>query len=234
MKQQIAAGILAISMVGGVGTGVVAHELKGNSDPEPRAKPSATATTKKADKPKSSGKTAAPAPGTGGGGGTKASEPAKLPLAPVGALRIIPGAVGPVQVGMSKQAAYGTGYFDADVSVPACNRTDDLVWRANYNDQLDVLTNDNGSVYSIGVRGGGPRTRSGLGVGSTYESVQGVLGDVAPEQAGYNQTGLFVSEGNGWIGFLFNATPDAVQPTDTVTFVEVTRGAKPGLMRDGC
>ncbi len=57
---------------------------------------------------------------------------------------------------------------------------------------------------------------------------------MAPEEAGYGQTGLFVSEGAGWIGFLFNAKPDAVAATDTVTFVEVTRGAKPGLMRDGC
>ncbi len=232
MKQQIAAGILALSMVGGVGTGVVAHQLKPESKEEPKAKPSATATTKKADKPKSTKTANAPA-GTGGGG-TKTSEPPRMPLAPVGSLRIIPGAVGPVQVGMSKAAAYATGYFDSDISVPACNRVDDLVWRQGYNDQLDVVTRDDGSVAAIGIRGGGPRTRSGLGVGSTYESVQGVLGDVAPEEAGYGQTGVFVSEGAGWIGFLFNAKPDAVAPTDTVTFVEVTSGAKPGLMRDGC
>jgi hypothetical protein len=232
MKQQIAAGILAISMAGGVSTGVVAHQLSSESDNEPKAKPSATATTKKTDKPKST-KTAAPGSSTGGGG-SKTSEPPKLPLAPVGALRIVAGAVGPVQVGMSKQAAYATGYFDADVSVPACNRIDDLVWKSGYNDQLDIVTHDDGSVQAIGIRGGGPRTRSGLGVGSTYESVQGVLGDVPPEAAGYGQTGLFVSEGSGWIGFLFNTTPDAVAPTDTVTFVEVTSGAKPGLMRDGC
>lgn len=232
MKQQIAAGILAISLVGGVGTGVVAHQLSDDSDPEPKAKPSATATTKKTDKPKST-KTAAPAPGTGGGGSKASSQPS-LPLAPVGSLRIIAGAVGPVQVGMSKQAAYATGYFDADVSVPACDSVVDLAWRANYNGQLDVMTNDNGSISSIGIRGAGPRTRSGLGVGSTYESVQGVLGDVPPEAAGYGQTGLFVSEGNGWIGFLFNTTPDAVTAADPVTFIEVTRGAKPGLMRDGC
>ncbi|KQV75115.1 hypothetical protein ASC61_08930 [Aeromicrobium sp. Root344] len=231
MKQQIAAGIVAISMVGGVGTGVVAHQLKSDSTADPRATPSATATTKKTDKPKSD-KTANPPPGTGGG--TKTSEPPKLPLAPVGALRIIPGAVGPVRVGMSKQDAYATGYFDADVSVPACNRTDDLVWKAGYNDQLDVRTNDDGSVSAIGIRGAGPRTRSGLGVGSTYESVQGVLGEVAPEAAGLGQTGLFVSEGAGWIGFLFNAAPDAIAPTDTVTFVEVTSGARPGLTRSGC
>lgn len=231
MKQQIAAGILAISMVGGVGTGVVAHQLDDDSGAEPKAKPSATATTKKADKPKPD-KTAAPPAGTGGG--TKTSESPNLPLAPVGALRIIPGAVGPVQAGMTKSVAYATGYFDADVPVPACNRTDDLVWKAGYSEQLDVSTRDDGSVSAIGIRGSGPRTRSGLGVGSTYESVQAVLGDVPPELAGFNQTGLFVSEGNGWIGFLLNTTPDAVTATDTVTFIEVTSGERPGLTRSGC
>ena len=116
----------------------------------------------------------------------------------------------------------------------ASNRVDDLVWKAGYSNSLDVLTHDDGSISSIGVRAAGPRTRSGLGVGSTYESVKGVLGDVTPVDAGYGQAGLFVSEGTGWIGFLFDATPAAVLPTSPVTFIEVTRGAKPGLMRDGC
>jgi hypothetical protein len=222
-------------MVGGVGTGVMAHQLRPDADPAavPKATPSATATTKKTEKPESS-RTAAPGGSTGGGGGSKTTEPPTLPIVPVSSLRIVAGAVGPVQVGMSKLAAYGTGYFDADVSVPACNRIDDLVWKRGYSEQLDVLTHDDGSVQAIGVRGAGPRTRSGLGVGSTYESVRGVIGEVAPEEAGYNQTGLFVSEGAGWIGFLFNTTPDAIAATDTVSFVEVTSGAKPGLMRDGC
>ncbi|MCW2750679.1 MAG: hypothetical protein JWR83_1789 [Aeromicrobium sp.] len=224
MKQQIAAGILAASMVGGVGTGVMAHQLRSGSDPEPKAKPSATATTKKPEKPKST-RTAAPGGTTGGGGPIKTTTPPSLPIVPVGSLRITAGAVGPVQVGMTKLAAYGTGYFDADVSVPACNRIDDLVWKTGYSDQLDVLTHDDGSIASIGIRGAGPRTRAGLGVGSTYESVLGVIGEVAPEAAGYGQTGLFVSEGAGWIGFLFNTAPEAITGTDTVTFVEVTSGA---------
>ena len=99
---------------------------------------------------------------------------------------------------------------------------------------LDVYTDNAGTIASIGVAKSGPHTRSGLQVGSTYERVQEVLGDVEPEEAGYGQTGLFVSEGSGWIGFLFDATPATVQATDKVTFIEVTRGTKPGLIRDGC
>ncbi len=128
MKQQIAAGILALSMVGGVGTGVVAHQLKPESDEEPKAKPSATATTKKADKPKSTKTANAPAGDRWRRHQDRPSRRAcRLPQwARCGSS---PGAVGPVQVGMSKAAAYATGYFDSDVSVPACNRVDDLGWR---------------------------------------------------------------------------------------------------------
>lgn len=228
MKQQIAAGILAFSMVGGVGTGLVARQLDSDSDPK-ATEPSATATTTQTPKPEPT--TTAP---SGSTGGTKTSEPPSLPVVPVSSLRIVAGAVGPVQVGMSKKAAYATGYFDADVPVPGCDRVDDLVWKSGYKDQLDVLTNDDGSVQSIGIWGSAPRTRSGLGVGSTYESVIGVIGEVEPEDAGYGQTGVYVSEGDGWIGFLFNPAPGDISPTDTVSFIEVTSGAKPGLIRDGC
>ena len=42
MKQQVAAAILAASMVGGVGTGVLAHQLRSE---EPKEKPTATPST---------------------------------------------------------------------------------------------------------------------------------------------------------------------------------------------
>lgn len=232
MKLQIAAGIVAVSMVGGVGTGLIAHQMRSGDDPDPKAEPTATATKKTAPTPKPSGSAGS---GTKTNGGTKKTVAPRLPIAPVSSLRIIPGAVGPVQVGMSKQAAYATGYFDADVKLPeVCDRVDDLMWKAGYREVLDILTNDDGSVYSIGVHKPGPRTRSGLGVGNTYDTVRGVIGEVAPVSAGYNQTGLFVSEGNAWIGFLFNSTPDAITGSEPVSFIEVTRGAKPDLIRDGC
>ncbi|WP_162891336.1 hypothetical protein [Aeromicrobium sp. A1-2] len=228
MKQQVAAGILAVSMVGGVGTGLVARQLSG-SDPETKAV--ATVTT-----PQMTMTTSSPATPTAseGGASTKPSTPAALPLVPVTSLRIVAGAVGPVRVGMSKQEAYATGYFKADVTSAVCEGVDDLVWKVPYRDALDILTRDDGSVFSIGIHKAGPRTRSGLGVGSTYETVQGVLGDVDPQEAGYGQTGLFVSEGGGWIGFLFNPAPGEISANDKVTFIEVTRGAKPDVMRDGC
>jgi hypothetical protein len=229
MKQQIVAGILAVSVVGGAGTAYAVHQIR-EDDGSPSAKAAATPTptpTKTADKPTANGSGPASTRGA-------AKPPATLPTVPLGSLRIIAGSVGPVSVGMSKQAAYATGYFEADVPVPQCDRVDDLVWKPAYRDALDVQTADDGTILSIGVRGAGPRTRSGLGIGSSFESVQDVLGDAQPVEAGYGQTGLFVQDGNGWIGFLFDAAPAAVTGTSPVTFIEVTRGARPGLMRDGC
>lgn len=226
MKQQIAAVILAVSVVGGVGTGLVVNHLRADSGkPEDKqtASPTVTATTPAPDKTEPTS------------GSTGAKPPSKPAIQPVGALRIFAGSVGPVKVGMSKSQAYATGYLDKDVNVPQCDRVDQLVWRAGYKDVLDIFTLDDGEVSSIGVRAAGPRTRSGLQVGSTYKAVKDVLGeDSAPVEAGYDQTGLFVNEGDNWIGFLFDASTAMVNDSTPVTFIEVTRDALPNLMRDGC
>jgi hypothetical protein len=225
MKLQIAASIVAVSLVGGVSTGLVAHQMRSGDDPKPKSDPTVTATkTPTKTSPTKATTTAAPKP-------PKAT---KTPLVPLMSMQIVAGAVGPVQVGMTKQAAARTGYLDVDVPYPACGYVRDLWWKAPYRNTLDLYTDNSGTLLSIGVAKSGPHTRSGLQVGSTYERVQEVLGDVEPEEAGYGQTGLFVSEGTGWIGFLFDATPATIKATDKVTFIEVTRGTKPGLIRDGC
>lgn len=231
MRYHVAAGILAVSVLGGVGAGVVAHAVDpqdvstAGPRPTPGSEPTSTVT------PTSTG---APPADTSSPSSEDRSPPSPLPTVPVASLRIIPGAIGPVSVGMSKRAAYGTDYFDADVRVPSCDRIDDLQWKPGYEGTLDVLTREDGHVQSLGVLKRGPETRSGIGIGTTYETVQGVLGDVPVHEAGYGQTGLFVHKGDRWIGFLFDAPPDAVAKDSPVTFIEVTRGSKPGLRRDGC
>ncbi len=224
MKQQVAAGILAISMVGGVGTGFLANQLRGDDAKDTASPtPSTVATTPAPDKT-----TPEPAVKT-----TKAPTPPDLQA--VGSLKIYAGMVGPVKVGMSKSQALATGYLDKDVKRPVCGTVDQLQWKPAYGDTLDIQTLDDGEVSAIGVRKPGPTTRSGLQVGSTYKAVKDVLGDdSAPEEAGYSQTGLYVNEGSSWIGFLFNATPDAITDSTKVSFIEVTRGRLPDLMRDGC
>lgn len=151
-------------------------------------------------------------------------------------LTVVPGAVGPVTTGMSKDEALATGLFDADVEVPGeeCGRTEPLGWKSAYASSLDVLTKDDGTVVSLGVRGEQPRTADGLGVGSTLKDVTGVYETAEMTEAGYGQTGVFVTEGDAWLGFLFAEDTEAVGPTSEVLMVEVTTGTRPDLMRDGC
>lgn len=223
MKQQIAAGILAVSMVGGVGTGLVANAMRGDDDPKdsPTASPTVTATTS-ATTPGPTAKTETP--------------PAKPVLQPASALKILPGQVGPVKVGMTKAQAYATGYFDKDVASTTCdNFVSRLLWKPAYKDNFDVFTLDDGEVSAIGIFKPGPTTRSGLQIGSTYKAVKAVLGaDSTPVEAGYSQTALMVNQGDSWIGFLFNGQPDTISDSAKVVFMEVTRGRLPDLMRDGC
>ncbi len=223
MKQQIAAGILAVSMVGGVGTGVVANQLRSDDAKQPpTAGSTATATTP------AGGETPTPT-------ATATTAPAKPVLQPLDSLQILPGAVGTVKVGMSKSEAVATGYLNQDVAGVACDSVDQLAWKPAYRDALDIFTLDDGEVSAIGIWKPGPRTRSGLQVGSTYASVKAVLGpESEPTALGYGQVGLLVNQGDSWIGFLFDASPTTVKDSSKVTFIEVTRGRMPDLVRDGC
>jgi hypothetical protein len=160
--------------------------------------------------------------------------PAALPA--LDELLVSPGRVGPVLVGMTRQQAIDTGLFEADVEVPGedCGRVQPLGWKSDYASSLDVLTKDDGTVVSLGIRGEQPRTSDGLGVGSTLRQVSRVHETAELVEAGYGQTGVFVTEGQRWLGYLFDADPESIGPKDTVTLVEVTQGTKPDLMRDGC
>lgn len=194
MNKQIAGLVLAVSVLGGVGAGALAHALTSDNPPTNR---------------------------------------------PAGRneLTLEPGAVGPIKAGMSKDQALATGYFVADVAGPAegCLALP-LAWKDAHAETFDVHTFDNGEIVSIGVRRPGVATRNGIGVGSTYDEVAAQYPDESLVEAGYIQSGIrsLDRENGGWIGFLFDAPPTEVTGSDPVTFVEVTRGVEPSLMRDGC
>lgn len=152
-------------------------------------------------------------------------------------LTVTPGKVGEASAGMSKSDALGTGMFDADVTAEAegCPVVG-LAWKRQYSRALDVQTLGNGQIVSIGVHESGPTTESGLGVGSTFAQVTAVVEEKTAETAGYLQSGLYTfdPEEGGWIGFLFAEKVSDLKASSPVIFMEVTRGAKPDLMRDGC
>ena len=155
-------------------------------------------------------------------------------------LELAPGRIGPVSVGTSKDDAAATGLFDVDVTGDEPCESRPLAWKSQFTG-TDVLTDEAGSIVSLGVGlADGPRTATGLGVGSTFgELIELYGGDLsAPETAGYGQVGVFVQDGDDWLGFLLGEATTVEQvdndPAFKVTFAEATKFAKPGLIRDGC
>ncbi len=145
-----------------------------------------------------------------------------------------PGSIGGVSVGITKEQAVATGMFDADVDgVAGC--TFELQWKKEH-DGVDVLTDEDGNITSLGVRDGGPKTSAGVGVGSTLSEIQAAYPDVSePAELGFGQAGVIHTLGDDHIGFLFgDTTVDSIKPVSKVTFMEVTSGDEPELMRSGC
>ena len=151
-------------------------------------------------------------------------------------LVVEPGAIGPARPGMSKADALKTGLFDADVPPPVegCEPFP-LQWKKEYKG-LDVQTRNDGSIASLGVLKGGPKTAKGIGYGSTLADVTKAYPNLSPVvDAGFGQAGAFEYDGNKFIGFLFgDATVSSIKKSSKITFLEVTVGTKPELMRSGC
>lgn len=190
----------------------------GNGDPgtpKETSTPSATATT----------------PTGIASGGIASGEPVPAEL------DVAPGRIGRVEVGMSKQEVLSTGYFDADVKIGGdeCPTVAPLQWKKPYQGRADVFTDEAGSVLALGIFKD-LETDKGVGVGSTLGEVNDAYGgDVSPAQeAGYSQAGVYVAAGDKWLGFLVDEEFAKVTPESKVTFMEVTVGRKPDLMRDGC
>lgn len=233
MQKKVAVTVLAGAVVLGVATGAVAGVMgreEGTPSVRPTATPSSASPTPEEESPPAAG-----APVAQGGGTETTSSPEPPALVGVSQLLVTPGAVGPVTVGMTKQEALGTGYLLApDPSSGDGCPAPALAWKDGYDGVLDVQASGNGDILSIGVRQQGPRTRSGYGIGTTWGELKAVGEE--PVEAGYGQTGVRVYDAAnaGWIGFLFDTTVDQLSDADTVTFMEVTKGAQPDLMRDGC
>ena len=166
-------------------------------------------------------------------------EPTAAPTKPVPApaeLVIEPGRVGPAVAGMSKADALKTGLFNADVPPPVegCPPYP-LKWKKKYKG-LDVLTRDDGSISSIGITKGGPKTSKGIGYGSTLDDLTKAYPNLSPVvDAGFNQAGAYEFTDTEFIGFLFgDATVSDIKGSSKISFIEVTVGDKPDLIRSGC
>lgn len=150
-------------------------------------------------------------------------------------LVVEPGAVGPARAGMSKVEAMKTGLFDADVPPPVegCPPYP-LQWKKQY-EGVDVIATD-GTISSLGVFKDGPKTSNGIGYGSTLDDLTKAYPNLSPVvDAGFNQAGAYQFTDDEFIGFLFgDATVSSIKGSSKITFIEVTAGNKPDLIRDGC
>lgn len=212
-KQQLVALALATTLAGGLGTlaGCGSADDTGTG-----AQPNAAVST-----PAAPATTQTPAPSTA--------------LDSVDDLVLSPGAVGPVKVGMTKAELTATKLFEVvPPAAEGCNPA--LAWVAPFAGTFDVQVKKNGELASIGVLKAGPTTGSGLGVGSTLADVLAANTGAKTVEAGYGQTGVRVydSATKGWIGYLFDVELKDAKSTDKVTFIELTEGEQPSLMRDGC
>jgi hypothetical protein len=152
-------------------------------------------------------------------------------------LLVSPGKVGAAEVGMTKAQAVATGLFDADVNTgdDGCLAVVPLRWKKSFGTSVDVLLNKSQRISSMGIMKGGPKTTTGIAVGSTLAQVKAAYPAVTSVvSAGFDQSGNFVAAGDRWLGFLYNEKPGAITGSSKVTFMEVTNGAKPDLIRDGC
>lgn len=159
---------------------------------------------------------------------------------------VSPGQVGRAKVGMTVNRAMATGQFDRDVTyvVPGgCTRKITLEPKGRWKERYDVVV-ANRRIKEMGIFAKRPRTRNGSGVGTTLATLRKRYGSrlTAPQEAGFAQWAVFVrSRHTGadrrWIGFLLGKAytyERQARPRDVVTFMAVSKGKRPEILRDGC
>ncbi|MDR7087128.1 hypothetical protein J2X11_001967 [Aeromicrobium panaciterrae] len=159
------------------------------------------------------------------------SEPAEDPFV------VAPGRVGAAKVGMSKAQAAATGQFNVDVDhgPDDCRGVSPLEWKPSFGTGLDVFVDDSDKIASMGISESSPKTAEGIGVGSTLSQVKAAYEDLTlVEEAGFDQSGNYVVVGDRYLGFLYNENAFDATNSSKVIFMEVTKGDKPELIRDGC
>lgn len=205
MNRRIATTLVAMSMLAGAGVGLWMHQV---NDQPAQAEPEPTAT-------------------------------ATAPSQPQGTDELIigPGRIGPVLVGMSIDDALATGEIVRDTErEEICGGSQFYRWKDDAaHASMDVMT-DETSVVSLGVSRGSHPTDQDIRVGDSLFDLREAYGAKLsdPAEAGYGQTGVVLGDGDRWIGFLFDEAPADLDESSRITFIEVTEGEAPGLMRDGC
>ena len=157
-----------------------------------------------------------------------ASEPA------VEELVAAPGAIGPVQVGMTLDEADATGLFEprevADDD-PCKDEYGPIQWKAPNTEALMVDVEDD-KVSRLGIRDT-VKTAKGIGVGSTLADVKAAYPDAKVEDSQALGSTIYRQDGEKWLGFGFVETPDEIKDDSKLVFMEVAL-EKPSVYLSGC
>jgi hypothetical protein len=166
--------------------------------------------------------------------------PTSAESGPVGEGPIVaPGRFDTVRIGDSLESAAESGYFALDVKTSCATRD---IWPTKpWRKWIDVYPGHGvteGEVALIGIFGEGIGTREGIEVGSTLGDLQSAYGDrlIGPRTNDYDQWGYFIRAKRRWLGFSLDASAADGRPPAAaeITFMEISKGRRPGLLRDGC
>jgi hypothetical protein len=147
-----------------------------------------------------------------------------------------PGAIGPVQVGMTVDEANATGLFEprevADDD-PCKDEYGPIQWKAPNTDALMVDVEDD-KISLLGIRDS-VKTAEDVGVGSTYADVKAAYPDAKVEESqALGGSTVYLRDGEKWLGMGFSHEPDQLRDSTKVDFIEVALGSKPAVALSGC
>lgn len=154
--------------------------------------------------------------------------------------QLSPSGWGPVKLGMTKAEAAATCLLEVDVKDRVCEGTEPLVPKAPYTSSFDIILDRTGRVIDLGGAGKNLETDGGVRVGSSLAYVKAAYPqatgptDLGGDAAPYHQSGVFIRDGENYLGLLFDKPAAQVRHTDVVRFMEISQGRPPGLFRDAC
>jgi len=162
-----------------------------------------------------------------------ASEPAAEELVAA------PGAIGPVQVGMTVDEANATGFFEPRETPdddPCKDAYGPIQWKAPNTENLMVGVDTGGAdkdtITVMGIRES-VKTAKGIGVGSTLADVKAAYPDAKVEDSQALGSTIYRQDGEKWLGFGFVETPDEIKDDSKLVFMEVAL-EKPTVYLSGC
>lgn len=158
-----------------------------------------------------------------------ASEPAAEELVAA------PGAIGPVQVGMTVDEANATGFFEPrEVAEddPCKEEYGPIQWKAPNTETLMVDVEDD-KISLLGIQDT-VTTAKGIGVGSTWSDVKAAYPDAKVEESQADGSTVYRQDGDKWLAMAFVELPDDVKDTSEVVFMEAALGEKPAAYLSGC